>query len=116
LILDKDNGSVKKVELAQSRDGPRYYTTAKKEVVVCLGSYGTPQLLLVSGIGGKEETKKAGSDQLVALDGVGKNLKDHLMAGPTYKTTPGTSGHYLLHPVKAVCPPPCTEIYVLTDF
>lgn len=97
-----ESGSVKKVELAQTKDGERHYARAKKEVIVCLGAYGTPQLLLVSGIGGKEETEKAGSPQLVKLDGVGRNLKDHLMAGPTYKTTPGTSGHYLLHPVKAV--------------
>jgi choline dehydrogenase len=100
LILD--NGSVKQVQLGQTKDGQRYYAGAKKEVVVCLGAYGTPQLLLVSGIGGKAETQQAGSEQLVALDGVGRNLKDHIMAGPTYKAAPGTSGQYLSHPVKSV--------------
>lgn len=105
LILE--NGSVKQVQLGQTKDGQRYYARARKEVVVCMGAYGTPQLLLVSGIGGKDETEQAGSAQLVALEGVGRNLKDHIMAGPTYKAAPGTSGQYLTHPVKSVsdqCP------------
>lgn len=90
------------VELGQSKDGHRYHAKAKKEVIVCSGAYCTPQLLLVSGIGPKVELDKIGVESKVELDGVGRSLKDHLMAGPTYKTIPGVSGHYLLHPVKAV--------------
>ena len=100
--LNIENGSVNAVELAQSRDGPRYYVKARKEVVVCMGSYGTPQLLLVSGIGPSAEVEKLGVHSQVDLPGVGKNLKDHLMAGPTFNTKPGTSGQYLRHPVKGV--------------
>lgn len=100
--LHVEKGSIDSVELAQSRQGPRYKAKAKREVIVCMGSYGTPQLLLVSGIGPKAETEKLGVKNQVDLAGVGRNLKDHLMAGPTYKTQPGTSSHYLKHPVKAV--------------
>jgi len=100
--LNIENGSVNAVELAQSRDGPRYYVKARKEVVVCMGSYGTPQLLLVSGIGPSAEVEKLGVHSQVDLPGVGKNLKDHLMAGPTFNTKPGTSGQYLRHPVKGI--------------
>jgi choline dehydrogenase len=100
--LHVENGSTDAVELAQSRQGPRYKAKAKREVIVCMGSYGTPQLLLVSGIGPKVEVEKLGVKNQVDLPGVGRNLKDHLMAGPTYKTKPGTSSHYLKHPVKAV--------------
>jgi choline dehydrogenase len=96
------NGSVNAVELGQSRQEPRYRAKAKREVIVCMGSYGTPQLLLVSGIGPKAEVEKIGVHSQVDLAGVGRNLKDHLMAGPTYRTRPGTSCHYLKHPVKAV--------------
>jgi choline dehydrogenase len=70
-----------------------------------MGSYGTPQLLLVSGVGPKSEVEKLGVQSRVDLPGVGKNLKDHLMAGPTFNTKPGTSGHYLKHPVKGVSKP-----------
>lgn len=100
--LDVNDGSVQAVELGQTRDGARYKVKAKQEVIVCMGSYGTPQLLLVSGIGPKSEVGKLGVKSQVDLAGVGKNMKDHLMAGPTYKTKPGTSSHYLKHPVKAV--------------
>ena len=100
--LRLDHGSVKSVELAQTRDGEKYHVKAKREVLVCMGSYGSPQLLLVSGIGPKAEVEDLGVACQVDLAGVGKSLKDHLMAGPTYKTPPGTSGQYLSHPVKSV--------------
>jgi choline dehydrogenase len=97
-----ENGRVAGIELAQSKEGSRYHVKARKEVVVCSGAYCTPQLLQVSGIGPKSEVEKLGVKLEVELDGVGRGLKDHLMAGPTYNTVPGVSGHYLLHPVKAV--------------
>lgn len=100
--LHVERGRVTGVELGQSKDGARYHAKARKEVVVCLGAYCTPQLLQVSGIGPKSEIDKLGVKLEVELDGVGKGLKDHLMAGPSYNTVPGVSGHYLLHPVKAV--------------
>lgn len=100
--LEIEGGRVTGVELGQSKGGPRYYAKARKEAVVCSGAYCTPQLLQVSGIGPKAEIEKLGVKLEVELDGVGKGLKDHLMAGPTYNTIPGVSGHYLLHPVKAV--------------
>jgi choline dehydrogenase-like flavoprotein len=78
-----------------------------------MGSYGTPQLLLVSGIGPKSEVEKLGVKSQVDLAGVGRNMKDHLMAGPTYKTKPGTSSHYLKHPVKAVSTG--SGAFILTD-
>lgn len=98
-----DNGTAKGVEMAQRRDGPRYVAQARKEVVVCLGAYATPQLLLVSGIGAKEELDKIGVKMEIEVHGVGRGLRDHLMAGPTYKTIPGASGQYLTHPVWSVC-------------
>lgn len=116
--LHLDNGSVKSVELGQTRDGPRYRVKAKREVIVCMGSYGTPQLLLVSGIGAKSEVEELGIKSQVDLAGVGKNLKDHLMAGPTYKTQPGTSCHYLKHPIKGVserCLVQCLQILTIAS-
>jgi choline dehydrogenase len=101
-----ESGNVKVVELGQTRDGERFHVKAKKEVIVCMGSYGTPQLLLVSGIGPKDEVEKLGVKCAVDLAGVGKSLKDHLMVGPSYNCLPGTSGHYLLHPVKVVSDEP----------
>lgn len=46
-------------------------------VVVSAGAYGTPEILLRSGIGPASELRNLGIDALVDLAGVGANLHDH---------------------------------------
>jgi choline dehydrogenase len=50
---------------------------ANKAVVLAAGTYKTPQLLMVSGIGDRAVLNAAGIDVKKHLSGVGKNLKDH---------------------------------------
>jgi len=45
-------------------------------VILSAGSIGTPQLLLLSGIGSKQDLQSAGIQTLVDLPDVGKNLQD----------------------------------------
>ncbi|WP_309663568.1 GMC family oxidoreductase N-terminal domain-containing protein [Tabrizicola sp.] len=52
--------------------------TARREVIVSLGSFGSPQLLLLSGIGSEEELRHHKIPVALALPGVGQNLQDHL--------------------------------------
>ncbi|KKK12537.1 hypothetical protein AOCH_000058 [Aspergillus ochraceoroseus] len=54
---------------------------AKKEVILSTGTFNTPQLLKLSGIGPKAELAKWNITTLVDLPGVGKNLQDR------YETT-----------------------------
>lgn len=54
------------------------FAQADKEVVVCAGSIGSPQLLQISGIGPSQVLKDAGIAVVHDLPGVGKNLQDHL--------------------------------------
>lgn len=54
---------------------------AKKEVILSAGSFASPQLLMLSGIGDAEELKKHDIICKKNLIGVGKNLQDHLFAG-----------------------------------
>lgn len=49
-----------------------------KEVILCAGAFHSPQILMLSGIGDKEELAHHGIDCRVHLPGVGKNLQDHL--------------------------------------
>lgn len=49
-----------------------------KEIILSAGSFASPQLLMLSGIGDKEQLKALGIDCLQHLPGVGKNLQDHL--------------------------------------
>lgn len=51
---------------------------SEKEVILSAGSLQSPQLLMLSGIGGKEELKPLGIEVKKDLPGVGKNLQDHL--------------------------------------
>jgi choline dehydrogenase len=50
------------------------------EVVVCGGAIGSPQLLLLSGLGPAAELRVLGIDVVADLPGVGRNLHDHLLS------------------------------------
>ncbi|MGR3983889.1 MAG: choline dehydrogenase, partial [Gammaproteobacteria bacterium] len=51
---------------------------ARREVLLCAGSIGSPQLLQLSGIGPAGALQNAGVEVLHDLPGVGENLQDHL--------------------------------------
>lgn len=59
---------------------------ARKEVILSAGAIGSPQILMLSGIGDPDELTPHGIEVRTALPGVGKNLQDHLQARPVYKT------------------------------
>lgn len=51
--------------------------TARREVIVCGGAFGSPQLLLLSGIGPAAHLSSVGIRPVHDLPGVGANLRDH---------------------------------------
>lgn len=57
---------------------------ATREVVVSLGAFGSPALLMHSGIGPKAELEARGVECIVDSPHVGKHLKDHLQIGLMY--------------------------------
>lgn len=56
----------------------RKTVSADREVILCAGTFNSPQLLQLSGIGDAKELRAVGIDSFVDLPGVGKNLQDHL--------------------------------------
>eukprot|EP00466_Bigelowiella_natans_P007255 jgi/Bigna1/76612/fgenesh1_pg.42_\ len=58
---------------------------AENEVILSAGSIGSPQILMLSGIGHAEELRKIGVLPKISLPGVGKNLHDHLQIRAVYK-------------------------------
>lgn len=54
---------------------------AKREVILSGGTFNTPQLLKLSGIGPRAELEALGIDVLVDLPGVGENLQDRYEVG-----------------------------------
>lgn len=59
------------------KDGRSIDVKASKEVILSAGSIGSPQLLMLSGIGPKQHLYEMGIPSVVDLP-VGKNLQDHL--------------------------------------
>jgi choline dehydrogenase-like flavoprotein len=65
----------------RTSDGKIRTAQASKEVVLCGGAVGSPQLLLLSGIGPRAELESVGIACQVDSPHVGKHLKDHLELG-----------------------------------
>jgi choline dehydrogenase len=56
------------------------------EVIVCAGAVGTPQLLMLSGIGPARHLRAQGITALADVRAVGENLQDHPIAMACYAT------------------------------
>ena len=63
---------------------------AHKEVILSAGAIGSPQILMLSGIGDPKDLQPRGIEILHSLKGVGKNLQDHLQARPIFKCRAST--------------------------
>jgi choline dehydrogenase-like flavoprotein len=60
------------------RKGKRFIADAGREVILSGGAFGSPQLLLLSGVGPRDELAAHGIEVKHELPGVGQNLQDHL--------------------------------------
>ena len=68
------------VGVEYERGGTRVVAHAEREVVVCAGSYGSPQLLMLSGIGPADHLRDIGVQPLVDSPNVGRHLQEHAVA------------------------------------
>jgi choline dehydrogenase/4-pyridoxate dehydrogenase len=66
------------VGIEYQRGGETLIARAGREVILSGGVINSPQLLMLSGIGDPDELRTHGIKTAVALQGVGKNLQDHL--------------------------------------
>jgi len=66
---------------------------ADAEVILAAGTYATPKLLMLSGIGPAEELCRHGIPVHADLPGVGRNLQDHHEV-PIVSTTKGAFGYF----------------------
>ncbi|KAI1137510.1 GMC oxidoreductase [Hypoxylon sp. FL0543] len=63
--------------------------TASKEVIVCAGTFQSPKILELSGIGNKSILHSHEIKVIKDLPGVGENLQDHLVSGASFETVDG---------------------------
>jgi choline dehydrogenase len=74
---------------------------AQREVILSGGSLNSPQLLMLSGVGPKEDLARLGIPVVHDLPGVGQNLQDHYGAILTYKSRlPLTVNDMMVSPVR----------------
>lgn len=66
-----------------------------KEVIVSAGAVKSPQLLLLSGIGERNQLENAGIDLKLELPGVGNNLQDHIWTFTGNLSNISTANHDL---------------------
>jgi choline dehydrogenase-like flavoprotein len=71
-------------------DGRTRTASARREIALCAGAINTPQLLLLSGIGGADQLAAQGIPLVADRPAVGQNLQDHLVAGLIVRTSGGT--------------------------
>ncbi|KAG0649874.1 Dehydrogenase mpl7 [Hyphodiscus hymeniophilus] len=62
-----------------SVSGKDYEVSARAEIILAAGSFQSPQLLELSGIGSKELLREHGIDVVVNNHSVGENLQDHVL-------------------------------------
>jgi choline dehydrogenase len=71
------------VEFKRDRKLERVY--AQREVIVSSGAYGSPQVLMLSGIGPADHLRDVGVEPLHDLPGVGQNLSEHPVCYTSFK-------------------------------
>lgn len=81
--------------------GYPFTLSATKEVILSAGVFGSPQLLMASGVGPADELSAVGIDVIADLPGVGKGMQDHLFTGVGYRVNAPTISRLVNDPVYA---------------
>jgi len=75
----------------RDRRGREQVASADREVLVAAGSIGSPQLLMLSGVGPADHLREVGVEAKHDLPGVGQNLQDHPYVVCIWESTLGGS-------------------------
>lgn len=88
VIIDQHKKTVRGVEFTDE-NGVTHVVKAKREVIVSAGTFLSPQLLMLSGVGPADQLRKANIPVIVNSPAVGRNLQDHLVSrgGPIIHLT-----------------------------
>ncbi|MFW2387960.1 MAG: GMC family oxidoreductase [Polyangiales bacterium] len=91
-----ENGRATGVEYEQA--GKRVVAQARREVILSGGAIGSPQILMLSGVGPAAHLREHGVDVKLDLPGVGQNLHDHALVPLVFRARTslhrGTPAHF----------------------
>ena len=74
---------------AEVESGGEMFTVEANEIILSAGAIGSPQILMLSGIGPAGHLESLGIPVVANLTGVGQNLRDHPKVQVTWRTKPG---------------------------
>jgi choline dehydrogenase len=74
LVMEGDRAVGVRISAGRGREET---VRAEREVLLCAGAIGSPQILLLSGIGPADDLREVGVEVRHDLPGVGHNLQDH---------------------------------------
>lgn len=78
LRIVTERGRATGVEFVAGSSRTPLQARANREVIVSSGAFGSPKLLMQSGIGPADHLRATGIDTVLDLPGIGSNLQDHL--------------------------------------
>lgn len=78
-----------------------YTLSARKEVILSAGAFQSPQLLIVSGIGPSDTLEQYNIPLISNLSGVGQNMWDNFIFGPSYRVNVVTDSQIPQNPQYA---------------
>lgn len=78
------------------------FLKARKEVILSAGAFQSPQLLMISGIGPAATLDSFGIPVVADRPGVGQNMSDHIMFGPSYRVKVKTLANELGDPTQVL--------------
>ncbi|KAI4247654.1 MAG: hypothetical protein L6R42_009553, partial [Xanthoria sp. 1 TBL-2021] len=84
------NGNKTATGVVVDTRGREYTLRATKEVILAAGVFGSPQLLMVSGVGPAPTLQQHNIPIIANLPGVGQNMEDHIYFGQSYRVNAPT--------------------------
>ena len=84
-----DGQTIRGVEIEHK--GKKKVIQANREVVLCAGAFGSPQILELSGIGDATRLQSMGIKPKINLPSVGEHLADHFLTRLTFELSTGDS-------------------------